>query len=368
MNLILLSIIKKEFHHILRDPQTLTIIIFMPVMMLFLFGYAITLEMKQIETAIIDEAKSNESRAFIEQLMATDFFRITSADVKSNQIETIFKERKARCALIIPYDFSSALQRNKKVKIQLLVDASDPNAANFINNYVNQLNLKFNLKNNADVFIPFSFEPVMLYNPDLKSYYFFVPGLIAVILLLISALLTSIAIVREKERGTMEQILVSPVSPIQIIIGKTLPYTALGFLDSIIILLFGCLWFGVPLNGPVLLLGFSLILYIITGLSFGLLVSTISKTQQVAMLAALLATILPTIMLSGFIFPVASMPLIFQYLSLIVPATHFLEIIRGIMLKGIGLKELYIQLGYLFILTAFLIALSIKKFSRNLEG
>jgi ABC-2 type transport system permease protein len=341
MNQILLSIIKKEFWHILRDPQTLIIILIMPIIMLFLFGYAITLEMRDINTVIIDHSKTPQSRQLIEKIRSTNFFNITG--------------------------FASDLQTEMRTKIQLIIDASDPNAANFINNYFAQLSMRYNYENNPQLTMPFSIEPRIFYNPDLKSDYFFVPGLIAVLILLISALLTSIAIVREKEIGTMEQILVSPVHPVQIIVGKVIPYTILGFIDSILILMVGHLWFGVPVIGSVILLLFALIIYILTGLSFGLMISTITNSQQMAMMAALLSTILPTIMLSGFIFPVESMPLIFQYLSKIVPATHFLEIIRGIMLKGNTLLDLKVQLSYLIGLAGLLILVSVRKFSTKLE-
>ena len=367
MNQILLSIVKKEFWHILRDPQTLIIILVMPLFMLFLFGYAITLEMKDINTVVIDHSKTPQSRQLIEKIISTDFFNITDVNIPENQIEEIFFQRKARCILVIPSDFTSSLQTDMRTKVQLIIDASDPNAANFINNYFTQLSMLYNYENNPQLARPFSVEPRLFYNPDLKSEYFFVPGLIAVIILLISALLTSIAIVREKEAGTMEQILVSPVHPIQIIIGKVIPYTLLGFIDSIIILLVGHFWFGVPIMGSIGLLLLALIIYILAGLSFGLMISTITNSQQIAMLAALLSTILPTIMLSGFIFPIKSMPVIFQYISKIIPATHFLEIIRGIMLRGNTLFDLKIQLGYLIGIAALLIILSVRKFSTKLE-
>ncbi|MEJ2053279.1 MAG: ABC transporter permease [Calditrichaceae bacterium] len=367
MNRILLSIIKKEFWHILRDPQTLVIILVMPLFMLLLYGYAITLEMKNIDTVIIDHSKTPQSRQFIEKMLSTDFFNITAVDVPDEKIEQIFYERKARCVVVIPVDFASDLQKDIRAKIQLIIDASDPNAANYINKYFNQLSMNFNYDINPQLALPFNVDPRIFYNPDLKAEYFFVPGLIAVIILLISALLTSIAIVREKEVGTMEQILVSPVHPLQIIIGKVIPYTVLGFIDSILILLVGHFWFGVPVLGSVGLLLISLIVYILTGLSFGLMISTITDSQQLAMMATLLSTILPTIMLSGFIFPIKSMPVIFQYISKIIPATHFLEIIRGIMLRGNTFFELNVQLGYLLGIAALLIFLSVRKFSTKLE-
>lgn len=367
MNRVLLTIIHKEFMHIRRDPQTLVIIILMPVIMLFLYGYAITLEMRQIETVLVDKDKSPESRRLIDQIEATEFFKIVDYDVPDAQFEQVFQKRQARCILVIPANFSAKLNSRFQTKIQLIIDASDPNAANYINKYLQQINSRFITDTNRAFAMPFRVEARIFYNPDLKSYYFFVPGLIAVIILLISALLTSIAIVREKEVGTMEQILVSPVHPYQIIIGKVIPYTVIGFIDSVLILLIGHWYFGVPIHGSIVLLLVTLIIYILTGLSFGLLVSTITDSQRVAMMMALLMTILPTILLSGFVFPVNSMPWIFRYVSLIIPATHFLEIIRGIMLKGNNLPELLTQIGYLLLLATFLIGLSVKKFKTRLE-
>jgi len=367
MNRILLTIIRKEFIHIKRDPQTLLIILLWPVIMLFLFGYAVTLEMKQIETVVVDQSKTPQSRQYIEHIISTDFFKIVDVDIAEKRYEDIFQQRTARCIIVIPQDFAKSINSNFSTKIQLIIDATDPNAANYIKKYNLQLNSRHNFETNRSIVMPFTVESRLLYNSELKSQYFFVPGLIAIILLLISALLTSIAIVREKEMGTMEQILVSPVHPFQIIIGKVIPYTMIGFLDSLIILTIGHFWFGVPVEGSVLLLAATLIIYITTGLSFGLLVSTVTNSQRVAMMGTLLATILPTIMLSGFIFPVNSMPVLFQYLSVAIPATHFLDIIRGIMLKGNGVHELFTQISYLILISVGLIALSIKKFKTKLE-
>lgn len=366
-NRIFLSIVGKEFRHIMRDPQTLAIIIAMPVLMLLLYGYAITLEMRQITIALVDHSRSPESRALLERIHASDFFEVTAVDVQETQFEKLFQERRAHCILVVPHDFARSLVRSTETAVQLLIDASDPNAANYIKKYLMQIAAGYNAARNPSLTTPLSLEPRLLYNPDLRSEYFFVPGLIAVIILLISALLTSIAIVREKELGTMEQILVSPAHPLQIILGKVVPFVALGFLDSVLVLLVGHLWFGVPIRGSVAFLGAVLILYIFTGLSFGLLISTVANTQRLAMMATLLATILPTIMLSGFIFPIPSMPVVIQYVSRIVPATHFLRVIRGIMLKGSGVHDLAAPIAYLLVLSIVLISISIRKFSTRLE-
>ncbi len=362
-----MSIVKKEFLHIVRDYQTLIIIFIMPVIMLILFGYAITLEMRQIEIAVVDRSRIPQSRMLINHLQSSDFFNIQAYDIPEQQFESYLQQRKVRCIMVIPADFARSLKQERFTPIQLLIDASDPNAANFIQSYLQKIIALFNTENNPQFKFPFEIIPRFMFNPDLKSDYFFVPGLIAVIILLISALLTSIAIAREKERGTFEQILVSPVRASQIILGKVIPYIVLGFLDSTIILVIGHYWFQVPVEGSVLLLLLTLILYLLTGLSFGLFVSTITDSQRTAMLIALLMTILPTILLSGFIFPVPSMPFLFQYVSKIIPATHFLKIIRGILLKGNSLLELKVQIGYLIGLAAFMIVLSIKKFKTSLE-
>ncbi len=362
-----LSIIKKEFLHIFRDQQTLLVVLLMPVVMLILYGYAITLEMRQIKIAIVDQSHSPQSRAFIRHIGSSSFFKIAARDVPESQFEILFQKRIVHCILIIPAHFARSLQNKNRTPVQLLIDASDPNAANYIRKYLTQIALRFNSENNVTFPLPFKVVTRLLYNPLRKAQYFFVPGLIAVIILLISALLTSIAIVREKERGTYEQILVSPVKGYQIILGKVIPYIVLGFADAVLILFFGYFWFHVPFKGSLLLLLATLILYLLSGLSLGLFVSTITESQREAMLIVLLGTILPTIMLSGFIFPIASMPTIFQYFSKIIPATHFLTIIRGILLKGVGLADLEVPISYLVGLSVFLIVLSIGSFKTTLE-
>ena len=367
MHKTLASIIRKEFKHIMRDKQTLIILFLMPVLMLFLYGYAINLEMQNIETVIVDLSKTPQSRAFIEKMLSSDFFKIVDVDIKYRDYEPVFQKREAQCILVIPSDFSEKLKEQPQTKVQLLIDASDPNAANFINNYLNIISAKYSGETNNYIIQPLSIEPRLLYNPDMKSAYFFVPGLIAVIVLLICALLTSIAIVREKETGTMEQILVSPIKPRQIIIGKVIPYMMIGYLMGLMVLVLGYVWFNVPIQGSFILLNLMLVLYILTGLSFGLLISTATKSQQIALMVTLVTTILPTIMLSGFIFPIASMPFILQVISNFIPATHFLVIIRSIMLKGVGFTELYQHTLALTGIGAVLILISMKKFSTHLE-
>jgi len=367
MNRVLLSILRKEFMHIWRDPQTLLIILVWPVLMLLVFSYAITLEMRGIPTGLVDLSGSPDSRHLVQSITASGFFDLVEQELHPEEYEELFQRGAVRCIIVIPADYSRSLATEPVTAVQVLIDAADPNAANFIHNYLNSILLDTSFELNRISVIPFTLSPRFLYNPDLSSTHFFVPGLIAVILLLISALLTSIAIVREKEMGTLEQVLVSPARARQIILGKVIPYILLGFLDGAIVLAVGILWFQVPLHGELWQVLLAMLLYISTGLSFGLLISTVARSQQVAMMLALIATILPTIMLSGFIFPVESMPLIFQYVSQIVPATHFLEIIRGIMLKGVGLDLLWRETLYLVALTLLLLVVSVRKFKTVME-
>ncbi len=367
MNRILLSIMRKEFIHIIRDPQTLVIAILMPVMMLFLYGYAINLEMKQIDVGIADLSATPQSRQIVERLASNDFFNITIINPDYKDYEKLFKYRKMRSLLIIPVDYAKKIELNNKVQLQLLIDASDPNAANYINNYFSAVIFEETIGINHRKINLYSVEPRILYNPDMRSANFFIPGLIAVILILVSALLTSIAVVREKENGTMEQLMVSPVHPYQIIIGKVLPYTLLGYINGVMILAMGSLIFDVPIVGSLLLINFMMLIYVLCGMSFGLLISTITDSQQIALMATLMITMLPTVLLSGFIFPIKSMPDLFQYISYVIPATYFLEIIRGIILKGNGISELYQQTLILSGITIFLLSLSIKKFKTNLQ-
>jgi ABC-2 type transport system permease protein len=367
MNRILLSIVRKEFIHIIRDKQTLVIAILMPIMMLFLYGYAINMEMKQINVGIVDLSATPQSRNIIERLTATDFFNITIVNPRYADYEEIFKFRKVRALLIIPEKYASDLVSKHKTALQLLIDASDPNAANYINNYFSTIAFNETMRINHSNFSLFTIEPRILYNPDMRSANFFVPGLIAVILILVSALLTSIAVVREKENGTMEQLIVSPVRAYQIIIGKVLPYSLLGYINGIMILTLGSLIFEVHINGSILFINFVMLIYVLTGMSVGLLISTTTSSQQIALMATLMLTILPTVLLSGFIFPVQSMPEILRFVSYMIPATYFLEIIRGVILKGNGMAELYQPVLILSGITLFLLGLSINKFRIGLK-
>ena len=361
------AISRKEFIHIIHDPRSLMIIFVMPVIQLVMFGYAMNLEIQNVNLAVIDYAHSTLSRDLIQQFRASSFFSVFNHDGKYNDIEQLFLHHTARAVLIIEQDFDRQVQQQLFTPVQILLDGSDPNAATLIKNYCNTVILELNQRSGQQFPLPIEVKPRIWYNPDLKSTYFFVPGLIALLLVMISALLTSITITREKEMGTMEQILVSPVRPLEIIFGKVMPYILIAFLEALTILIFGMLLFNVPFMGSVSLLLLLSLLYIISALSLGLMISTLVSTQQVAMMFALVTTLLPTIMLSGFIFPLNSMPVILQYISYLVPAKYFLVVIRGIMLKGNTAGQLVSQILFLLIMSMLLLSVALRKFRLNLE-
>ncbi len=361
----ILPIIRKEFIHISRDYRTLIIVIVIPIFMLFLYGFALNMEIQNIDLIVLDHDGSPDSRALIQKFEGSKFFTVQHYSGPESELESFFSWRTARMILIIPGDFSKNLLRQPRTCVQVLIDASDPNAAQAIRIYSNIIFQSFSAEMAATPII--NIQPAIWYNPALKSAYFFVPGLVALILIMISALLTSIAIVREKETGTMEQILVSPIRPFEIIIGKVIPYIFLAFVDLSIILIIAHFVFKVPFVGHLGLLLFSSLIFIFTALSLGLFISTKARTQQVAMMIALLATMLPTIMLSGFIFPINSLPKILQLITYIVPARYFLIVIRGIMLKGNTLTQLLPEISTLVGMGIVLLIISAKKFKTTLE-
>ncbi len=362
------SIARKEILHILHDPRTLVILFLMPVLQLIMFGYALNMEIQEVNLAVIDYARTPDSREIIRHFKGSRFFSPFYYDGRASGADNLFKTGRADAALVIPADLDRRLQRDTEIPLQVLVDASDANTAILIRNYCSQVIAEYNRSHSPGILLPFEVRPTILFNPNMESAYFFVPGLIAMLLIMISALLTSITITREKETGTMEQILVSPVKAHQIILGKVLPYILLAFLIGAVILSIGVMLFGVPFRGSLPLLVLLTTLYIITALSLGLMISTVARTQQVAMMIALIATLLPTIILSGFIFPIASMPRILQYVSYLIPARYYLLIVRGIILKGSDLWQLIQPVLFLTGISAGLLTVAIRKFSTNLEN
>jgi len=358
------AIAAKEVFHILRDPRTLVIIFLMPLLQLIIFGYAMNTEIRHVKLAVRDQSHSSASREIISAFGSTDYFRVIDQSFSAVSNQEIFSRRLAQAILILPHDLSEKMGKDRSVSIQLLLDASDANSAQIIQAYCQAVLAS---KYQQTMFTAIDVRTRTLYNPDLKSAYFFVPGLIAMILVMICALLTSISISREKELGTLEQVLVSPVSAMDVLLGKVIPYIALALMDAFIILAVGMIVFHVPFCGDLITFLIYTLLYVITALCLGLMISTLAQTQQAAMMMALAVTLLPTMMLSGFIFPIRSMPALLQKITYIVPARYYLQIIRGIMLKGNTIAQLWQSGLALGIISAVVLLVASRRFSLRIR-
>ncbi len=359
----------KEFYHIFRDKRTMLVLFGMPLAMMLLFGFVITNEISDVNIAILDNSKDEVTRDISERLFSSGYFKLYDNLKTNKEIESVFRKGIVKEVVIFEPEFAKKLEHEKVANIQILSDASDANFANLITNYTSGIIRTYVNEISTGKTIPYQIKPEirMLYNPELKGVFLFVPGIMAMILMLISALMTSISIVREKELGTMEVLLVSPLKPIQIIIGKVMPYVALSFINTIVIVLLGYWVFGLPVQGNLALLLGECMLFIILALSVGILISTSTNSQQVAMMLSMVVLMLPTIMLSGFIFPIENMPKVLQWLCEIMPPKYFIIIVKGIMLKGIGLKYLWKETLILVGMTVFFLFVAAKKFKIRLE-
>jgi len=360
---------KKEFIHIFRDVRTLLILFGMPVAQILIFGYVITNEIKEAQIAIYDKSKDDVTQELTDKLGASKYFQVSKVIRHDAQIKETFQQGKVKEIVVFQQDFGKKLINNSSPEIQLLLDATDANMANLLQNYTSGIirdysqNIKLE-KINVPVIQP---KPRMIFNNELKGVYMFVPGTMALILMIVTAMMTSISISREKEMGSMEILLVSPLRSFQIILGKVAPYVLLAFLNGVIIILLGYFVFEMPINGSLVLLLVETLLYIIMSLSLGILISTVSNTQEVAMFISMFALLLPTMLLSGFIFPVENMPWPLQWLSTIIPAKYFIILIKDIMIKGTGLAYVWKETLVLAGMTLVFIVISIRKFKVRLE-
>ncbi|MFY0714416.1 ABC transporter permease [Seonamhaeicola sp. NFXS20] len=364
-----IGFIKKEYYHIFRDRRSLFILFGMPIAQILLFGFAITNEINNVDIAILDHSKDATTTEIINKISASKYFCVKQIIEKEADIEKVFQKGHIKAVLNFEKDFSKNLIKEYNATVQIITDATDPNTANTISNYINAILQNYQKNLNKDVTIVYQITPEtrMVYNPELKSVYMFVPGVMTIILMLVSAMMTSISITREKELGTMEILLVSPLKPIQVIIGKVFPYIFLSIINAIVIVILGIFIFKMPVQGSLFLLALESILFIITALALGILISTVSATQQTAMMISLMGLMLPVILLSGFIFPISSMPIPLQIISNIIPAKWFIIIIKGIMLKGVGMQFIWKETLILLCMTVFFIALSVKKYKIRLE-
>ena len=333
-----LAFIKKETFHILRDTRTLFILFGMPIALVFIFGYTVTNEFKDASIAIVDQARDDLSRSLVDHLKASGHFRLLAFPANVSDLEDAFKSGEVKMGIVIPNQFENDFYKSRPITIQLLADATEPNYATTLTSYASRMIADFQQRQMASTAIPYQLdlETRMFYNPKLVGAYNFIPGVVALILMLICAMMTSLTIAKEKEMGTMDLLLVSPLPPMLIIIGKVTPYVLLSFINALIVFTIGYYIFDVPILGSLPLLLTLCLLYLSVALALGILISTRSETQQTAMMGSLFSLLMPTMLLSGFIFPIASMPLVLQYISTIIPAKYFIVIEKAIMLKGAG--------------------------------
>lgn len=365
----MIAFIIKEFRHILRDPRSLLILIGMPIAQILIFGYAITTDLKESNIGIVRKTNDPLSSTLVNHLDASQWFRVVKIWDNSANIENAFRKGEIRMAIVLDDNAEANLMRGEQIQVQLIGDASDPNTANLLVQYAKGI-----IGTTLARYLPtqtgsqsLQISTRMLYNEEIRSVFMFVPGTIVIILMLLSAIMTSISLTREKETGAMEVLLVSPVKPYEIIVGKVIPYIGLSLLNAVSILILAKLLFGMPFRGSLVFLMAETILFIGLALSIGIFISTVTRTQQMALLLSMFALMLPTILLSGFIFPVENMPRWLQYFSALMPARWFVNIVRGIMIRGVGIEFLWKETLILAGMTLLFIALSIKKFKIRLE-
>ncbi len=353
----------------LRDSKTLLILFGMPIMQVLIFGFALTNEVKNAKIVVVDHAHDYSSRALLARIESSEYFEIEKSSQSANQIESDFQQGKIKMAIVIPAQFAYTLQHEGHATIQLMLDASDPNTANTLSNYVSSIIQSYVMEQNEIEAMPYKIVPEirMLYNPQLKGAPNFVPGVIALVLMLVSVMMTAVAIVREKETGTMEVLLVSPFKPALIIIAKAIPYLILSLINISSILLLSVYVLDLPIQGSLLLLLAESTLFIISCLTLGILISIKTNSQQVAMLIALMGMLLPTLLFSGFMFPIENMPLPLQVISNIIPAKWFYIIVKSIMIKGLGFAFIWKETMILVGMTLVLFAISLKSFKIRLS-
>ena len=348
-----LSFVIKESKHILRDRRTMLILFGMPVMLMLLFGFAITTDVRNVRTVVVTSQMDHLTQQTVERLAQSEYFTITKAVATPKEAERLIRNQKADMAVVFGQDFAS-----KKSGLQFIVDGSDPNMAQQWTNYAQQVivNSQYSLVNTK-----------MLYNPQMRSAYNFVPAIMGMLLMLICAMMTSISIVREKEKGTMEVLLVSPVRPLMVVVAKAVPYLILAIGILITILLMARFVLGVPLAGSLFWIIAVSILYILLALSLGLLISNIAQTQLVALLLSAMVLLMPVVMLSGMLFPVESMPRILQWISAVVPPRYYIQAMRKLMIMGVGIGEVALEVVVLAVMTVLFLTIALKKFNTRLE-
>jgi len=364
----------KEFIQVLRDPRMKALIFVMPVIQLIMFGYAVTTDVDHIKTAVCDLDKSPQSRVLIERFTASGYFTVVDSTDRPERLGELLDRSKATIGIQINRGFADDLRSGRQAAIQTIVDGTDSNTGTVAMDYAQRITQAFSKARAAPIELtqlaqeqanPIELRSRAWFNPDLKSRYYNVPGVIAVVLLLISLLLTAMAIVREREIGTMEQLMVTPIRPLELILGKTLPFVLISFIDVLVVTFIGVNWFDVPIHGSLWLLLFGAGLYLMSTIGIGLFISTISQTQQQALMSSFFFY-LPAVLLSGFMFPISNMPEPAQWITYLNPLRYFLVIIRDIFLKGSGLEILWPQFAALAVLGTALLLISSLRFKKRM--
>jgi ABC-2 type transport system permease protein len=371
----LAALIRKEFLQIRRDPRTLILVIVIPIMQMFLLGYAATNDVRNIPLAVLDQDRSPQSRALLDAYKAADYFRVTTEADSEAQLRSLIDNGKVRAGLIIPPDYGGNVTGNRQAQVLFILDGSDPSAASTALSAAQIIGQAFSTSllaqrvsrsGPASLTAPLNVLTQVWYNPDLISAYFMIPGVIGTILQALSSILTATAIVRERERGTIEQLIVTPIRPIELIIGKLLPYVLLSFLNTFEVLALGHWWFGVPVRGDLVLIALLSGLFLMSSLGIGILASTLANTQQEAMLTVWM-TLLPSIFLSGFFFPLEAMPPVLQYISYLTPLRYYLIIIRSLMLKGVGAQAFSQEILALVVFGVVIMGIAAVRFRKRLD-
>lgn len=364
-----ISFIRKEFWHVLRDTRSLVILLGMPVMMMLLFGFALSNEVKNSNIGILDQSHDESTKLLTDRFDQSRYFSVTKKLQRASEISAAFRKGELRMVVIFPSNFRENLSHNKQVQVRLIGDATDPNTSNIMINYASAILRDYQNEIFGEQKMPYSIEieSSMLYNPKLSSTFNFVPGVMTLILMLLGAMMTSVSIVKEKEKGTMEILLVSPMRPLMVVITKAIPYLLLCFIDVLLILTLAYTVLDMPMRGNIFLLLAESLLFIFTTLSLGLLISNIVDKQQTAMFISLVGLMMPALIFSGFMFPLENMPLPMQIISNIVPTKWYYSIVSTIMVKGLGIQFVWKQTLILVGMTLFFLAMALKNFKIRLE-
>ncbi len=370
-----MHLMRKELLQLRRDPQMLRILFVSPLFQLFVFGYAVSTDIRHVTTALLDQDRTVQSRELAERFTRSGYFDIDERPAGPHEVDELLDDGRVQVALVIPRGFAADLAADRTARVQLLVDGSDSMTAAMVAGYAGGVAGEYSARVAAERLdrmrarvqrVPAVDERTRVwYNPELKSVRYMVPGVLSMILFLITMLMTSMAIVKEREIGTLEQLVVTPITPAELIVGKTLPYVGIGFVEMLLVLALSTLWFRVPIAGSLGLLFALSLVFIFTSLGLGLFISTISQTQQQAMMTTFFI-MLPSILLSGFMFPIANMPQVIQWVTHVIPLRYFLVIVRGIFLKGNGIAILWPQVAVLFVFGAVILGLSALRFRKRL--